>query len=50
MNEKMFACCKSKSTQEIADALMASKHGATIADPLAVAALMKMKASTAAAE
>lgn len=38
---KLIECCKGKSTAEIAEVLSRSKHGGSIDDPLAVAALIK---------
>jgi hypothetical protein len=38
---KLAEACKDMSTQEIAQALAASRHGESLEDPLAVAALIK---------
>jgi hypothetical protein len=42
---RLAKACAGLSTAEIADALMASKHGAALSDPLSVAAYLKKIAS-----
>lgn len=44
MSEKLIEVCKGLSVQEIADAVMASRHGATVNDPMALAAYLKLQA------
>lgn len=38
---RLVEACKSMSTQEVADAIAASRHGGAVSDPLALAAYLK---------